>query len=225
MGREPRIQTPGTLHHVTARGNNGEPIFVNRTDRLNFVDRLRDASAESRWTVLSYCLMTTHVHLLLRLGTGGISAGMHSLLTGHSHRFNAVHNRQGHVFGGRFHTSLMEDEEHLPAAFRYLAWNPCKAGLVQLPEQWPWSAHRALLGLETPAGGLDVDAAYAYCDGRRGYHGLTRDAPETLEEILSMRGARSCTRALAGGFTQAEIAHALGISQSAVSRRLKSERS
>lgn len=32
------------------------------------------------------------------------------------------------------------DEDHLMAAFRYIALNPVKAGLVQQAKDWPWSS-------------------------------------------------------------------------------------
>ncbi len=143
MGRDPRVQAADTIQHVTARGDGGEPVFLAPDDRRAFLARLGEEVVESSWTLLSYCLMSNHVHLLIELGDKGISTGMHRVLTGHSHRFNARHQREGHVFGNRFHARVIEDEEHLPAAFRYVAWNPCKAGLATTPEQWPWSAHRA----------------------------------------------------------------------------------
>ena len=38
------------------------------------------------------------------------------------------------------------DELHLHAAFRYVALNPVRAGLVWLPEEWRWSSVRAHYG-------------------------------------------------------------------------------
>jgi REP element-mobilizing transposase RayT len=189
-----------------------------------FLSRVAGASTESQWTVLSYCLMTNHVHLLVRLGEGGLSTGMHSLLNAYVHRFNARHSCDGHLFGRRFHSSLVDeaDPDHLPAVFRYIAWNPWKAGMVAAPELWQWSAHRSLLGASNPEGGLDVDAAHGYCDGPDGYRSLTSGALDDLATLL--QGPRPCRRARAYGFTQAQIAEALGIDQSSVSRRIRAER-
>jgi len=59
--------------------------------------------------------------------------------------FNARYERAGHVFGARFSSWLIESEEHLAAAIRYVLENPVRAGLCDRPEDWPWSGTRTAL--------------------------------------------------------------------------------
>ena len=40
MPRQPKLDVPGTLHHVIGRGIEGSKIFWNRGDREDFLDRL-----------------------------------------------------------------------------------------------------------------------------------------------------------------------------------------
>ncbi len=158
-------------------------MFLSPADRLSFLDRLAAVVRGAEWTLLDHCLMSNHVHLVIRLGQRGMGAGMRELIGGHAHWFNAAHERQGHVFGNRYHASPIRSDGHLEATFRYIAYNPCNAGLVGSPEQWRWSAHRALLGLSRPSGGLDCEAAWWYVGGQGGYRSLTATPPPTLAEL------------------------------------------
>ena len=130
MGRRPREQTEGSLQHITVRGNRGLPIFVDNADRRAFVGALSHSGQLTGWSLLSYCLMRNHAHLLVRVGAGGLSVGMHSLTTRHAHRFNAAHGTSGHLFERRFHTSVIRHDAHLLESFRYIALNPWRAGVT-----------------------------------------------------------------------------------------------
>jgi len=75
--------------------------------------------------------------------------------------FNRRHARVGHVFQGRYAARLVQADEHLLAAVRYIVRNPVRAGLCRKPEEWRWSSHRATLGSE-PCRFLDTRALLAH---------------------------------------------------------------
>jgi hypothetical protein len=70
MARPLRIEFPGGLYHVTARGNGRQSIFDDDTDRARFLRVL--TSVVSCYDVLchAYCLMGNHYHLLLETPEG-----------------------------------------------------------------------------------------------------------------------------------------------------------
>ena len=98
----------------------------------------------------AYCLMPNHVHFIL---TPSDESGL-ARAVGEAHRrytaFVGARGRwTGHLFQGRFGSVAM-DEDHLMAAFRYVALNPVKAKLVERAEDWPWaSTHAHLAGVDT----------------------------------------------------------------------------
>ena len=47
MPRKARIDAPGALHHIIARGIERRKIFIDDTDRINFLDRLRKVLSET----------------------------------------------------------------------------------------------------------------------------------------------------------------------------------
>ena len=152
MGRKPREFGAGEAYHLTARGTNRQPIFLDDHDRRRFLGALRRASNARAWSCLAYCLMGNHFHLMIRAHERAVSPGMRDLLGGYSRYFNRRHDREGHLFKARFHDVHVARDAQAMAVVRYIALNPVRAGLTDRPEDWPWSSYAAMLG---PAGVSD----------------------------------------------------------------------
>ena len=50
----------------------------------------------------------------------------------------------------------MQREAYLLELARYVVRNPERAGICDLPEDWPWSSYQAMLGRVTPPPWLHV---------------------------------------------------------------------
>jgi REP element-mobilizing transposase RayT len=111
-----------------------------------------------RWLVYSWCLMTTHYHIVLHAPEGGLSEGMRDLNGGYARWSNRYRGRVDHAFGRRFGSTLIETDEHLREACRYVVLNPVRAGICASPEDWPWSSYHAIVGLEHAPSFLAVGA-------------------------------------------------------------------
>jgi REP element-mobilizing transposase RayT len=145
MARPLRIEFPGALYHVTSRGNARGLIFLDDTDREEFVWRLGGVVREHHWLCHAYCLMTNHFHLLVETPEANLSRGMRRLNGAYSQYFNRRHDRVGHLLQGRFHAVLVERDSHLLELARYVVLNPVRAGMVDTPEQYRWSSLPATL--------------------------------------------------------------------------------
>jgi len=158
MGKH-RVVDPVGYYHLNANGNFGRSLYEEEEHREVFLDLYARVSREFGWRTLSYCLMTTHYHLLIRLTDGGLSKGMQQLNGGFSRRMNHIYGRTGtgHLFKNRFHDTPVVDEPHFKAVVRYIALNPVAGGACDLPEDWRWSSHRAILGLVPAPAFLDVE--------------------------------------------------------------------
>jgi REP element-mobilizing transposase RayT len=142
MGRPHRPLLPGGVYHVTARGTGPIEIFRDDVDRRCFMRRLVTVEGRFAWLRRALCLMGTHYHLLVETPEPNLSAGMHQLNGLYARLFNIRHDRVGTLFQSRFHAALVETDEHLEAAARYIAANAVRAGLCARPEDWPWSWFR-----------------------------------------------------------------------------------
>jgi len=145
MARLPRMVLPGIPHHVTQRGNRRERTFFEDGDYALYLDLLADAASRYGVEVWSYCLMPNHVHIVAvprdADALGATFRHVHRHYTGY---VNARMRVTGHLWQGRF-SSVAMDEQHLYAAFRYVALNPVRARLVARPQEWAWSSVRAHL--------------------------------------------------------------------------------
>lgn len=156
MARKARAEVAGGLYHVITRGNNRRQIFNSSTDFERFLSLLTMQKVRLPFFLYGYCLMTNHVHLLIERQADSIGRIMHRVLTGYSQYYNRRYGRVGHLLQGRHKAILCQSDRYLSELVRYIHLNPVRAGMVDKPEQYKYSGHRAYLGLE-PVGIVDVD--------------------------------------------------------------------
>lgn len=157
MARPYRIEYPGALYHVTARGNARQDIFLDDVDRTLFLEGYDQVSQRFNWRCHAYCLMSNHYHFVLETPDANLSQGMRQLNGVYTQRFNRRHGRTGHVLQGRFSAILVEREPYLLELCRYVVLNPVRAGLVRSAREWPWSSYRATAGQAVGAAWLSLD--------------------------------------------------------------------
>ncbi len=149
MARKPRVHFPTALYHVMLRGNGGQDIFFEDADRFRFCLLLQEGVERYGHRIHAFCLMSNHVHLLVQVGETPLSRIMQNLSFRYTRWLNWRRNSSGHLFQGRFKAVLVDADSYLLELARYIHLNPVRAGLVQTPEDYPWSGHRAFLGSET----------------------------------------------------------------------------
>jgi hypothetical protein len=94
--------------------------------------------------------MDNHYHLLIETPDGNLSKGMRQLNGVYTQKYNWMHQKEGHVFQGRYKAILVEKESYLLELCRYVVLNPVRAGMTEKPEQWRWSSYRFTAGMKTP---------------------------------------------------------------------------
>ncbi len=146
MARPVRIEFPGALYHITARGNKKENIFNRDRDRMVFLKILNETVTRYHFICYAYCLMPNHYHLLIETPNGNLSLGIRELNGVYAQKLNWVYKTVGHVFQGRFKAILVEKESYLLELCRYIVLNPVRAGMVQYPWEWQWSSYQATVG-------------------------------------------------------------------------------
>ncbi|MFH1768959.1 MAG: transposase [Candidatus Omnitrophota bacterium] len=93
--------------------------------------------------IISYCIMPTHLHLILKqTNEGGVSIFMGNILNSYSRYFNTRHKRKGPLWEGRFKNVLVETDEQLLHLTRYIHLNPVTAHLVNDLSDWLWSSYK-----------------------------------------------------------------------------------
>ena len=166
MARPLRIEFPDAIYHITSRGDRREPIFEDDEDRRGFLTVVSQAMERFDATVLAYCLMNNHYHLVVRTRRANLSRLMQQLNGVYTQTYNRRHGKVGHLFQGRFKGILVDKDAYLLEVCRYVDLNPLRARMVRDPGNWPWCSYRAHTGRTPPPAWLDTSAVHGYLLGR-----------------------------------------------------------
>jgi len=146
MPRSIRIEYPGALYHVMARGNRREPIYRDDDDRRFFLATLGEVCERTGWRVHAWVLMSNHYHLLIQTPEPNLVDGMKWLQNTYTRRFSIRHRLWGRLFGDRYKAVPVEGEGfYYETLLDYIHLNPVRAGLVK-PRSggsllgYPWSS-------------------------------------------------------------------------------------
>ncbi|OGZ33768.1 MAG: hypothetical protein A3I88_02975 [Candidatus Portnoybacteria bacterium RIFCSPLOWO2_12_FULL_39_9] len=145
---KPREFFPGEYYHIYNRGNAKQNIFLHEEDYIYYLQRLRKAKDKQKVSLICYCLMPNHLHLLLRQDSEmPISKFISILHIGYSMYFNEKYTRVGHLFQSRFQDKHIDKDEYLLYLASYIHLNPVVDGLVKKPEDYQWSSYQDYIGL------------------------------------------------------------------------------
>ncbi len=142
MARLPRVYVEGILYYVTSQGSNNADVFRDTSDYTEYVALIDRYKKQYGFRLFSYVLLPSHLHLLVELKENiGISSIMHDMNSLYTKRFNERYNKKGHLFQGRFKAVFAEKETHFLQLVRHMHLNPKRLGLVDDPEDYPYSSH------------------------------------------------------------------------------------
>lgn len=142
MARKARIKDSGAIYHVIQRGNNQEYVFQEPRDKNYLLRQLRELKPEMGFQVYAYVIMDNHYHLMLHTLGAELSQVMHRINSKYSGYYNNCYERSGHVFQGRYKSSIILDNRYLFMVLRYIHQNPIRAGLTDSVSEYHWSSDR-----------------------------------------------------------------------------------
>lgn len=162
MARAMRTEYPGALYHVTSRGHQKKPLFLDDADREHFLKLVEQVARRYRWIITAYVLMTNHYHFVIETPQPNLGRGMKLLNSAYASWFNKRHGRIHSLFGERYKAILIEKQAYLQRVTRYVVLNPVRAGMVARPEDYPWSSYQATAGLAEAPSWLSLEQLVPY---------------------------------------------------------------
>jgi REP element-mobilizing transposase RayT len=147
MPRPPRLHVPGGVYHVILRGNHRQPIFTVPADRVMLDALVAETLERFDARAHAYCWMSNHLHLALQVADTPLGPIVRRIAGVYARRVQRRLPTTGHLFERRYRSVLVDADAHLLRLVRYIHLNPLRAGLVTDPAEYPWSGHRAYLGL------------------------------------------------------------------------------
>lgn len=150
MPRKPRVLLDGGYYHVLTRGNDRRKIFRYKQDYKCFLGLIKKYLAKFQVSILHYCLMPNHIHLLIRVQIAkDLPKFMQAILQVYASYFRKKYNSVGFVFQNRYKSYLIEKESYLLECARYIERNPARAKITSDILDYPWSS------VSFYAGGID----------------------------------------------------------------------
>jgi len=140
MPRIAREKSGSGIYHVMLRGIDRNDIFHEDSDFKLFLLSLKKAKEKEGFDLYAYCLMSNHIHLLIKEGLNNISVTMKRISVSYAQNYNVKYERTGHVFQGRFRSETVESEGAFITVLRYIIQNPIKAGIVMNISDYKWSS-------------------------------------------------------------------------------------
>ena len=144
MASPKRPWVSGATYHITNRGNRKEIIFRESIDYSVYLGILKETLKfyeDDNYKLISYCLMSNHVHLILKTGTKDPSFFMRRVNSMYARYFNSKYEYVGHLFQSRYFSNLINNVIELLEVSRYIHLNPVRAKIVDSPEKYVWSSY------------------------------------------------------------------------------------
>ena len=94
---------------------------------------LKECKEISGFEMYAFCLMTNHVHLLLRETDEPLEVVFKRIGSRYAYWYNNKYQRIGHLFQDRFKSENVEDDAYFLTVLRYIIQNPMKAGMEKEP--------------------------------------------------------------------------------------------
>ena len=146
MPRRAREKSSSGIYHVMMRGVGRQNLFYDAEDKEKFIETLIRFKRLCGYMILGYCLMSNHIHLLIKEHLETISQIMKRIGVSYVYWHNRKYDRYGHLFQGRFKSEIVEDDRYLLVVLRYIHQNPVKAGIVKDVDGYRWSSYSEYTG-------------------------------------------------------------------------------
>lgn len=145
MPRDAREKSQTGIYHVMMRGIDKRDIFLADDDYEKFLFYIKKVEGKSSISLLAYCLMQNHVHLLIKEGKEEIGDSIRRITVGYAQYHNRNHVRTGHLFQNRYKSEPVDDDRYLLVVLRYIHQNPLRAGIVKNISNYKWSSYNDYL--------------------------------------------------------------------------------
>lgn len=139
---------PDTYYHIYNRGNQKNLIFREEDDYFFYLRRLVQSIKKFNFSLISYCLMPNHIHLIVKQNGNFPPAKLiSSLHTSYAMVYNKKYTTVGHLFQDRFKQRIISDDDYMKCLICYIHLNPVKDKICHTSEMYQWSSYKEYAGL------------------------------------------------------------------------------
>lgn len=164
MPRAKREKSSTGIYHVMLRGINQQEIFEESEDYDKFISVLKDCKELSKFKLYAYCLMSNHIHLLMKEEDEDIGQIVKRIGSRFVYWYNTKYQRTGHLFQDRYKSEPVNDQSYFDTVLIYIHRNPVKAKVSEYPKEYAYSSYIEYMG---KADIVDTDFVLSYWSKER----------------------------------------------------------
>jgi REP element-mobilizing transposase RayT len=146
MPRKARTKSSTGIYHILIRGINRQIIFEDDEDYQQYLEVLKEQKEKSGIEIYAYCLMSNHIHLLIKEGSEELGTVFKRIGASYVYWYNWKYNRRGHLYQDRFKSEEVQNDSYFLTVIKYIHQNPVKAGITKKLEQYPWCSYNEYVG-------------------------------------------------------------------------------
>ncbi len=140
--RKSRNLMGNLITHNMVQGINREYIFEKDEEKLKYLSFIRKYSIEYKVSIIAYCIMDNHTHLLSHVDDSQkLSSFMQEINARYARYYNRKKERVGYVFRNRFESKIIGTELQALRCIKYIHMNPVKAHIVEKEEDYQFSSY------------------------------------------------------------------------------------
>lgn len=155
---KPHLNSPpnwfvsNAIYMVTVFTLYGKPLLDSDAKLINFYETLLERVRILNWSVDAWAILPTHYHFIARspedaLSLKALIQAIHSI---NAKFVNRMDGTPGRKVWYNYWDSCIQSETSYYARMRYVMMNPVKHGLVQNPEDYPFSSYKYFLENSQP---------------------------------------------------------------------------
>ena len=138
----------GTYYHCYNRTISGQPLFPRRENYVFLLQRVKQYLGHYRLTIIAYCLMPNHYHILARPDEDNhLSPFLQRLFNSYTQALNKQAHRKGTLFESNVKYKNVNSDPYLYQLVKYIHRNPVHANLVKDPADWEYSNYLEWIGM------------------------------------------------------------------------------
>jgi Transposase and inactivated derivatives len=149
MPRCARVKGSNYTYHIISRSISEVNLFRDDEDKNKYIELLKKYKVIFNFSIYAYCIMDTHVHLLIYSNGADISKIMHGINQSYSQYYNRKYSRHGHLFQERFKSIVVDNSRYLFVLSLYIHKNPKSLKNLKSISDYEFSSLSVYLGLKS----------------------------------------------------------------------------
>ncbi|HHV98972.1 MAG TPA: transposase [Clostridiaceae bacterium] len=149
MPRTARVKSSECIYHIMSRSISEINLFQCDEDKNYYLALLKRYKEKYKCSIYAYCIMDNHMHLFINPNGFDISTFMHCLNSAYVSYFNRKYNRHGHLFQGRFASTIVDSNAYAISLSAYIHNNSKDIdGYNGMEHLYAYSSYGIYLGIQ-----------------------------------------------------------------------------